>query len=110
MELKNLKESWDNFPEVSMEERPVLSSDLEQIVVKNPLSDAFYLKNKILLRIVAGTLLLSYNIYQLRTQFTTDGHELDQQVVIFLMLGYFIYFHTRLLLFADYPTLLGLRL
>ena len=110
MELKNLKDSWDSFPEVSMEERPVLSSDLEKIVVRNPLSDAFYLKNRILLRIVAGALLLVYNIYQLRAQYITEGNELDRQVVIFLALSYFIYFHTRLLLYADYPTLLGLRL
>lgn len=110
MELKQLKDSWNNFPEVSMEERPVLSSDLEKIVVRNPLSDAFYLKNKILLRIVAGALLLLYNIYQLRIQLITDGGELDRQVVILLALSWFIYFHTRLLLYADYPTLLGLRL
>ncbi|MBN9380172.1 MAG: hypothetical protein J0H74_05375 [Chitinophagaceae bacterium] len=110
MELKKLKDSWDNFPEVSMEERPVLSSDLEKIVVRNPLSDAFYLKNKILLRIIAGVLLLFYNMYQLRAQFITDGSELDRQVVIFLALSYFIYFHIRLLLYADYSTLLGLRL
>ena len=110
MELKNLKDSWDSFPEVSMEERPVLSSDREKIVVRNPLSDAFYLKNRILLRIAAGALLLVCNIYQLRTQYLTEGNELDRQVVIFLALSYFIYFHTRLLLYADYPTLLGLRL
>lgn len=110
MELKNLKDSWDSFPEVSMEERPVLSSDLEKIVVRNPLSDAFYLKNRILLRVAAGALLLIYNIYQLRAQYLTEGNELDRQVVIFVALSYFIYFHTRLLLYADYPTLLGLRL
>ena len=110
MELKNLKESWDKFPEVSMEERPVLSSDLEKIVVRNPLTDAFYLKNRILLRILSGALLLLYNIYQLRRQYLTGGNDLDQQIVIALVLTYFIYFHTRLLLFADYPTLLGLRL
>jgi len=110
MELKHLKDSWDKFPEVSMEERPVLSSDLEKIVVRNPLSDAFYLKNKILLRILAGTLLLLYNIYQLRIQYLSGGSEMDVQIVIFITLAYFIYFHTRLLLFADYPALLGLRL
>jgi hypothetical protein len=110
MELKHLKDSWENFPEVSMEERPVLSSDLEKIVVRNPLSDAFYLKNKILLRIVVSALLLLYNIYQLRLQYITNGSDLDQQVVILIVLVYCIYFHTRLLLFADYPTLLGLRL
>jgi hypothetical protein len=110
MELKHLKDSWEKFPEVSMEERPVLSSDLEKIVVKNPLSDAFYLKNKILLRIAAGALLLLYNIYQLRIQYVTRGNDIDQQIGILLVLVYFIYFHTRLLLFADYSTLLGLRL
>ena len=52
MELKKLQEHWDSFPEVSMEERPVLSSDLEKIVVKNPLSDAFYLRKKLLGRIL----------------------------------------------------------
>ncbi|HEY8972352.1 MAG TPA: hypothetical protein VIM64_24775 [Puia sp.] len=110
MELKNLQESWDSFPEVSMEERPVLSSDLEKIVVRNPLSDAFYLKNKILIRIVAGGLLLLYNIYRLRTLYRYGGPGMDQQVILFLLLAYFVYFHVRLLLFADYPTLLGLRL
>src|SRR6187399_1374648 len=110
MELKHLKNAWESFPEVSMEERPILSSDLEKIVVKNPLSDAFYLKNKILLRIVAGVLLLSYNIYQLRVQYITDGGEMDQQVVLFITLSYFIYFHVRLLVYADYPALLALRL
>jgi len=110
MELKNLQQSWDSFPEVSMEERPVLSSDLEEIVVKNPLSDAFYLKNKILARIIAGALLLLYNIYQLRWQYREGGRDMDQQVAIFCMLCYFIYFHTRLLFFADYPGLLALRL
>ena len=110
MELKNLQESWDSFPEVSMEERPVLSSDLEKIVVRNPLSDAFYLKNKILIRIVAGSLLLLYNIYRLRTLYRYGGPGMDQQVILFFLLTYFVYFHVRLLLFADYPTLLGLRL
>jgi hypothetical protein len=110
MELKNLQESWDSFPEVSMEERPVLSSDLEKIVVRNPLSDAFYLKNKILIRIVAGGLLLLYNIYRLRTLYRYGGRGMDQQVILFFLLAYFVYFHVRLLLFADYPTLLGLRL
>jgi hypothetical protein len=110
MELKNLQQHWDNFPEVSMEERPVLSSDLEKIVVKNPLSDAFYLKNKILLRIAAGGLLLLYNIYQLRTLFKEGGADMDQQVTLFFLLTYFVYFHTRLLFFADYPALLALRL
>ena len=44
MELKKLQQQWNSFPETSMEERPVLSSDLEKIVVKNPLSNAFYLR------------------------------------------------------------------
>ena len=51
MELKKLLQHWNSFPEVSMEERPVLSSDLEKIVVKNPLSDAFYLRKKLVIRI-----------------------------------------------------------
>lgn len=110
MELKDLQESWDSFPEMSMEERPVLSSDLEKIVVRNPLSDAFYLKNKILIRIMAGSLLLAYNIYRLRALYKYGGPDKDQQVILFLLLIYFLYFHVRLLLFADYPTLLGLRL
>jgi hypothetical protein len=110
MELKNLQESWDSFPELSMEERPVLSSDLEQIVVRNPLSDAFYLKNKILARIVAGGVLLLYNIYRLRILYRSGGPGMDQQVALFCLLTYFVYFHIRLLLYADYSTLLGLRL
>ena len=56
MELKKLLQHWTSFPEISMEERPVLSSDLEKIVVKNPLSNAFYLRKKLVWRIgvIAG--------------------------------------------------------
>jgi len=110
MELKKVEQQWNSFPEISMEERPILSSDLEQVVVKNPLSDAFYLKNKILIRIIAGGLLLLYNIYQLRQEYKDGGRDLDRQIAIFIMLAYFIYFHVRLLVFADYPALLALRL
>jgi len=110
MELKNLQDSWDSFPEMSMEERPVLSSDLEQIVVRNPLSDAFYLKNKMVTRIIAGGLLLVYNIYRLHALYRSGGPGMDQQVALFCLLTYFVYFHIRLLLYADYSTLLGLRL
>ena len=110
MELKKLQQQWDNFPDVSMEERPVLSSDLEKFTVKNPFSDAFYLKNKILARIIGGSGLLLLNIYQLRVQFREDGNDLYEQVFLFFLLAYFIYFHIRLLLFADYKSLLALRL
>ena len=34
MELKKLQQLWNSFPDMSLEERPVLSSDLEHIVVK----------------------------------------------------------------------------
>lgn len=110
MELKKLQQNWNNFPEVSMEERPVLSSDLEKIVVHNPLSGAFYLKPKIYGRIVAATILWLFSIYQWRLQFRTNGNDLYQQGALFFVLTYFIYFHVRLLLFADYPSLLSLRL
>jgi hypothetical protein len=93
-----------------MEERPVLSSDLEKIVVHNPLSGAFYLKPKIYGRIVAAVILWLFNIYQWRLQFRTNGNDLYQQAALFFVLTYFIYFHVRLLLFADYPSLLSLRL
>jgi len=36
MELKKLSEHWNEFPEMSMEERPVLSSDLEKMALQNP--------------------------------------------------------------------------
>jgi hypothetical protein len=110
MELKKLQQSWDNFPELSMEERPVLSSDLEKSAVKNPLSDAFYLRNKLLLRIVCACALLLLNIWQLQAQFSTDDPGRFEQAALFLVLGYFIYFHVRLLLYADYKSILALRL
>ena len=59
MELKKFQQHWDGFPEISMEERPVLSSDLEKIVVKNPLSDAFYLRKKLLARIIVISVLMA---------------------------------------------------
>ncbi|HEY6899540.1 MAG TPA: hypothetical protein VI233_02810 [Puia sp.] len=110
MELKKLQQQWDSFPEVSMEERPVLSSDLEKIVVKNPLSDAFYLRKKLLARIVVISALWMLNAWQLRVQWITDGNSLHQVIVLFGLLSYSLYFHIRLLKYADYPTLLSLPL
>jgi hypothetical protein len=110
MELKKLLQYWNGFPEMSMEERPVLSSDLEKIVVKNPLSDAFYLRRKLLIRIVAFGCLLLFNAWQLRGQWTTGGPELLMQTALFFVLLFSLYFHIRLVLFADYPTLLALPL
>ncbi|HXB09021.1 MAG TPA: hypothetical protein VNW04_17970 [Puia sp.] len=110
MELKKLLQHWNSFPEISMEERPVLSSDLEMIVVKNPLSDAFYLKKKLTLRIAILSILWLYNAWQFRHQWQTQGNELYVQGALFVVLTGSLYFHVRLLLFADYPTLLALPL
>jgi hypothetical protein len=110
MELKKPQQYWDSFPEISMEERPVLSSDLEKIVVKNPLSDAFYLRRKLLARIIIISILWLLNSWQLRYQWKTNGNDLYPIVVLFGLLTYSIYFHVRLLLYADYPTLLSLPL
>ena len=110
MELKKPQQYWDSFPEISMEERPVLSSDLEKIVVKNPLSDAFYLRRKLLARIIIISILWLLNSWQLRYQWKTNGNDLYPIVALFGLLTYSIYFHVRLLLYADYPTLLSLPL
>lgn len=103
-------QQWNNFPEVSMEERPILSSDLEKIVVKNPLSDAFYLRKKLVLRIAVMSALWLINIWQFRHEWQTQGNELYPQGALFILLAYCLYFHIRLLFFADYPTLLALPL
>lgn len=110
MELKKLLQYWNNFPEMSMEERPVLSSDLEKIVVKNPLSDAFYLRKKLLIRIAVMSCLWLLNAFQLHRQWVTDGNDLHLQFALFLLLGASLYYHARLVFFADYPTLLALPL
>lgn len=110
MELDKLQQQWKSFPEVSMEERPVLSSDLEKMVVRNPLSDAFYLRRKLLARISAFFLLWLADSWILRVQWLGERNDLYLYAAFFLLLLYSIYFHIRLLLFADYPTLLGLPL
>ena len=103
-------QQWNSFPEVSMEERPVLSSDLEKIVVKNPLSNAFYLKKKLTVRIAIFSVLWLVDSWQFRHQWLTGGNELYPEGLLFILLSYSLYFHIRLLLFADYPTLLALPL
>ena len=110
MELKKLLQHWNSFPDISMEERPILSSDLEKIVVKNPLSDAFYLRKKLLWRIGIIAALWLINAWQLRAQWKTDGNELRMDGALFVLLAFSLYFHIRLLFFADYPTLLALPL
>jgi hypothetical protein len=110
MELKKLQQQWNSFPETSMEERPILSSDLEKIVVRNPLSNAFYLRKKLLTRIAVFSVLWLFNTWLLRLQWLGEGNDLYLHSAFFLLLSYAIYFHLRLLLFADYPTLLALPL
>ena len=110
MELKKLQQHWNSFPETSMEERPILSSDLEKIVVKNPLSNAFYLRKKLVTRIAVFSVLWLVNTWLLRLQWIGEGNDLYLQSAFFLLLSYAIYFHLRLLLFADYPTLLAMPL
>lgn len=110
MELKKLLQHWNSFPEISMEERPILSSDLEKIVVKNPLSDAFYLRKKLLWRIGIIAALWLINTWQLRAQWKSDGSELRMNGALFILLAFSMYYHIRILLFADYPTLLALPL
>jgi hypothetical protein len=110
MELKKLLQYWNSFHEMSMEERPVLSSDLEKIVVKNPLSDAFYLRKKLLIRIAIMSCLWLLNAFQLHQQWVTDGNDLHLQFALFILLGASLYYHIQLLSFADYPTLLALPL
>ena len=110
MELKKLLQHWNSFPDISMEERPILSSDLEKIVVKNPLSDAFYLRKKLLWRIGIIAALWLVNSWQLRAQWKSDGSGLRMDGALFVLLAFSLYFHIRLLFFADYPTLLALPL
>ena len=110
MELKKLLQHWNSFPEISMEERPILSSDLEKIVVKNPLSDAFYLRKKLLWRIGIITALWLINGWQLRAQWRTGGSGLVMDAALFVLLAFSLYYHIRILFFADYPTLLALPL
>ncbi|HLI93249.1 MAG TPA: hypothetical protein VKU83_06555 [Puia sp.] len=110
MELDKLQQQWKGFPEVSMEERPVLSSDLEKMVVKNPLSDAFYLRRKLLARIIGFIVLSMGDAWILRSQWMGERNDIYLYAAFFLLLLYSLYFHIRLLIFADYPTLLGLPL
>ena len=110
MELDKLQRQWDSFPEVSLEERPVLSTDLEKMVVRNPLSDVFYLRRKLVGRIVAFVLLWLVDGWLLRDHWRGERNNIYLYAAFFLVLSYAIYFHVRLVLFADYPTLLGLPL
>ena len=110
MELDKLQRQWDGFPEVSMEERPVLSSDLEKMVVRNPLSDAFYLRRKLVSRLIAFAVLWLADSWLLRQQWLGERNDIYLYAAFFLLLSYSLFFHLRLLLFADYPTLLGLPL
>lgn len=110
MELDKLHQQWGSFPEMSMEERPVLSTDLEKMVVRNPLSDAFYLQKKLVARIIVFALLWLADGWLLRAQWLGDRKDIYLYAAFFLLLSYSIFFHLRLVLFADYPTLLGLPL
>jgi hypothetical protein len=110
MDLNKLQTSWDGFPELSMEERPLLSSDLGKMTTHNPFAGPFDVKSKLQGRIVTGAVLWGLAIYRLDVSWRVDGADLYLQGLILVLLTYFIYFHVRLLLYAGYPTLASLRL
>ncbi len=105
MELRKLEEHWNNFPEISMEERPVLSSDLEKMALHNPFTPDFYLKSKILFRIYGAIILWFIAAYFLKSGWRNERSDPVQQCLGLLLLGYFIYFHVRLLNYSSYATL-----
>lgn len=110
MDLNKLQESWDHFPELSMEERPLLSSDLEKMATHNPFAGDFYLRDKLLARIIGGLVLWAVAMIQLRSSWRTDRADLYQQIMALSLLTYFIYFQFRLLFFINYQSLASLRL
>jgi hypothetical protein len=110
MDVNKLQDAWNGFPELSMEERPLLSSDLEKMTTHNPFAGDFYLRNKLLTRIFIAGLLWLLAIWQLKNGWRTDSPDLYAQGLTFLLLSYFIYYHTHLLVYAGYPTLASLRL
>ncbi|MDP4255181.1 MAG: hypothetical protein Q8938_14325 [Bacteroidota bacterium] len=105
MELTRLEEHWNQFPEMSMEERPVLSTDLEKMALHNPFAPDFYLKTKLLARTYAGALLWLGALYQIKAARSTEGSDLVQPILGLMLLTYFLYFHIRLLFYADYRSL-----
>jgi hypothetical protein len=105
MELKRLEEHWNQFPEMSMEERPVLSTDLEKMAQHNPFAPDFYLKTKLLARTYAGALLWLGALVQIKVARSTEGSDLVQPILGLMLLTYFLIFHVRLLFYADYRSL-----
>ncbi len=110
MDLNKLQASWNSFPEMSMEERPLLSSDLEKMSMRNPFTGPWYLKNKLLARILIGTALWILAFWQLRLDWRTESPDLSLQALTFILVTWFIYFHASLLIYAGYPTLPSLQL
>lgn len=110
MELKKLREYLAGFPVISMEERPVMSSEMENMLVKNPFTKEFYLRNKILLRITTGVILLLVDLFQIRNESGANGHDFYTLLFLAGILAWFVIFHIQLLFFADYPALASLSL
>ncbi|MDR3715386.1 MAG: hypothetical protein P4L51_21475 [Puia sp.] len=110
MELKKLREHWAGFPVVSMEERPVLISEMENMLVKSPFTREFYLRNKILFRIAASLLLLLVVAFQVRNETAGTGGEPYFLFLLAATLAGFMGFNIHLLFFADYPSLASLSL
>jgi hypothetical protein len=110
MDLSKLQESWNGFPEMSMEERPLLSSDLDKMSMHNPFAGSWYLKNKLVARILFGAALWVIALCQSRLAWKTESPDLSLEVLSLLLMTYFIYFHASLLIYAGYPTLPSLPL
>ena len=87
MELDKLHQQWDSFPEMSMEERPVLSTDLEEMVVRNPLTDAFYIQKKLIIRIIVFILLWLADGWLGRSQWLGDRKDIYFYASFFLLLS-----------------------
>ncbi len=110
MELKNLHEHWSGFPAISMEERPILVSEMESMLVRNPFIKDFYLRDKFIIRIASGGILLLFNIFHMIGAGKAAGTDLYALIVLTGMLGWFIIYHIKLLSFAGYNKLVSLSL
>ncbi len=77
MELDKLHQQWNSFPEMSMEERPVLSTDLEKMVALGTRwRTPSIFKKKLITRIIAFTLLWLADGWLVRAQWLGDRKDI----------------------------------
>ena len=110
MESKYPYHYQGSFPELSLDERPLQLLELEKLANRNPFDELFNLKKKLVARIGVGMLLVLLHLLDICFPGILFINDVYFQVLLFILLLYYIAYHYSILRKAGFEFITALRL